>query len=107
MNGPFVDILHLCEKGGADIKQLLTDGFSWGHVYSNEKYFVLGFETSPGTFFVQLLAGDWRACIADHGHRFDRIEYDRQLRGDPRRRIIELKKLQRHGKRRHTSSSAT
>lgn len=103
MNEPFKAALKLYEDNGADFHAALAHCFAFGEVQSNADFFCMGWPTAEG-FWVQCLAGNMRACLRFNKGRFPKIIFNREFRKSFKVRAIEPSKLERHGKRKHTTT---
>jgi len=85
------------EQHGADFNASLTHCLAVGEVQSNADFFCMGWPEANGAFFVQMLAGDFKACAKLNANRYKALSFERAFKGDTRRHVINLERLNRHG----------
>ena len=105
MNEPLRTAIDLYEQHGSDFNAALAHCLAFGEVQSCATYFCMGWPTGDGGFWVQMLAGDMRECLRVNRGRFKRLEFNREFRGDGKRRSLPYESLS-HGKRINTTAAA-
>lgn len=105
MNEPLRTAIDLYEQHGSDFNAALAHCLAFGEVQSSASYFCMGWPTEGGGFWVQMLAGDMRECLRVNRGRFKRLEFNREFRGDGKRRSLPYDSLN-HGKRINTTAAA-
>jgi len=105
VNEPYRTAFDTYEKHG-DFRAAVAHCLAFGEVQSNADFFCMGWPEQDGdVFFVQMLAGDFRKCARFNASRFSTLRFARDFKGSPRIRIFNLQRLNRHGKRIHSTAA--